>query len=290
MKAVERIKKAFKPKIEKLKSKQQPSKQQQNIYVNDSDSEEEIWTNPDYLARDQPNSDSDDEDIKPKQQPPKHKPVNKSKKEYHVELKMYVSNESDSEEEIRTNPNYQVRDQLDSDDSDEDIKPKQPKQQPTQPKYIDSWDSDEDIKPKQQPPKHKQVNKSIKEYHVELNMHVSNEYKRKNGWSKMYKQEEPITVSHIVFADNQEDAIQIASDKAKDEYIIFDSYYRSEINNIESSSALFIDDGAEPSGMYMRESSHLNYNDIIDCKDFDKRQVCVYLIILSVYTVHILRS
>ena len=110
----------------------------------------------------------------------------------------------------------------------------------------------------------------------------------KHGWSKMYKQEEPITVSHIVFADNQEDAIQIASDKAKDEYIIFDSYYRSEIDSIDSSSAVFIDGGAEPSGMYMRESSHLNYNDIIDCKDFDKKTgMCVFDNIIGVYSSHI---
>ena len=79
----------------------------------------------------------------------------------------------------------------------------------------------------------------------------------------MYKQEEPIKVSQIVFADNQEDAIKIASDKTLDGLIVIDSYYRSEVDGVETSSALFIDGGSEPSGMYMRESSHLDYNDIL---------------------------
>ena len=64
----------------------------------------------------------------------------------------------------------------------------------------------------------------------------------------------------------------------------------SQINSIESASALFIDGGSEPSGMYMRESSHLDYNDITECKDYDKKLVHVYLITFLGYIVNILKN
>ena len=121
-------------------------------------------------------------------------------------------------------------------------------------------------------------------------MYICKSFKQKNGWSKFYRQEDPLTVSQIVFADNQEDAIQIASDKARDDFIYVDSYYMGLIDSIESASALFIDgDGAsEPSGMFMHESSHLIYNDINECKDNDKKTgMCVFDNIIGVYSPYI---
>ena len=112
-------------------------------------------------------------------------------------------------------------------------------------------------------------------------MYYSKSFKRKNNkLSKFYKQKDPLTVSQIVFADTQEDAVQIASDKARDDFIYIDSYYMSEIDSIESASALFIDgEGTEPSDMFMRESTHLFYDDINECKHYDKKKkkknVCV---------------
>ena len=100
-------------------------------------------------------------------------------------------------------------------------------------------------------------------------MYISKAHKRKNGWWRLSKQGEPIIVSSIIFADNQEDAIQIAKDQAIDGFVAIDSPYWVTIHSIETASALFIDDGSEPSGILMRESSHLDHNEITECEEYD---------------------
>ena len=152
--------------------------------------------------------------------------------------------------------------------------------------YESSDDENVRIQPK---PKPTPTQQQTGEYHGEQSVDTSREYIRKDGYSKSYKQE-PIIVNQIVHANNQEEAIQIATDKTLNGIIVIDSYFRSIINGVETSSAFFIDDGTEPSGMYMRESTHLDYDDddILECKDYDKKTgTCVLDNFIGVYSAHI---
>ena len=69
-----------------------------------------------------------------------------------------------------------------------------------------------------------------------------------------------------------------------------DTYYVSECGSITVSS-FFIEDGGQPSapsGMMMREAHHVNYNNITECKLYDKKVgMCVIDNFLGVYSPYI---
>ena len=87
------------------------------------------------------------------------------------------------------------------------------------------------------------------------------------------------------YADTVEEAKQIAIDEVAENLQMVDSPVITSVVSSEVTSDVFIDDGGEPtSGMMMRNSQVVNYNNIIDCKEYDKRVgMCVLDNFMGVY-------
>ena len=129
-------------------------------------------------------------------------------------------------------------------------------------------------------------------YHVELKIQVNKSYKQRNNtWSAMKAEKEPITVSKVIVANNEKQAKNIAINSVVDITDMEDTYYVSECGGSITVSSFFIEDGGQPSapsGMMMREAHHVNYNNITECKLYDKKVgMCVIDNFLGVYSPYI---
>ena len=84
-------------------------------------------------------------------------------------------------------------------------------------------------------------------YHVEFKVHINKSYKQRNNtWSQMKQEKEPITISKVIIANNQNQAKKIVIDSVVDIADMEDTYYVSECASVTISS-FFIEAEEQPS-------------------------------------------
>ena len=129
-----------------------------------------------------------------------------------------------------------------------------------------------------------QQEKPKNKYNLVVESTVDKEYKKRdNTYSKPYR--ETVIQAKEIYADTVEEAKQIAIDEVAENLQMVDSPVITSVVSSEVTSDVFIDDGGEPtSGMMMRNSQVVNYNDIKDCKEYDTRVgMCVIDNFMGVY-------
>ena len=104
-------------------------------------------------------------------------------------------------------------------------------------------------------------------YNLEVTMYVKKSYKqRDNTWTPMKLEIEPVVYSKpVYYAGSFIEAVNIIRDEAQHEGQQNDTWYVSQVNSIDTTSAVNTDSigTQEPSNMFMRDSSPIKYNNKI---------------------------